>query len=173
MRAIWALLATLLFATPAAGAAAPTAQVVRRIAALEILDLRLDVAQARECLEETPDVDAGKRLRVVAGERVAGFEVGMPLGAVGYFYVVAAAALALQLVLNTLVGSLWGKTLVAVKDSEQAAEAVGIDVLRFKVLAFVISRRRHGQAGGEHTTPRADDALPTVPRVRPRRAALG
>lgn len=35
MRTIWALLATLLFATPAAGAEAPTAQVVRRIAAPE------------------------------------------------------------------------------------------------------------------------------------------
>jgi branched-chain amino acid transport system permease protein len=72
---------------------------------------------------------------------------GMPVGAVGYFYVVAAAALALQLVLNTLVGSLWGKTLVAVKDSEQAAEAVGIDVLRFKVLAFVISAGCGGLGG--------------------------
>jgi branched-chain amino acid transport system ATP-binding protein/branched-chain amino acid transport system permease protein len=72
---------------------------------------------------------------------------GLPAGAVGYFYVVAAAALALQLVLNTLVGSLWGKTLVAVKDSEQAAEAVGVDVLRFKVLAFVISAACAGLGG--------------------------
>jgi len=72
---------------------------------------------------------------------------GLPAGAVGYFYVVAAATLALQLVLNTLVGSLWGKTLVAVKDSEQAAEAVGIDVLRWKVLAFVISAGCAGLGG--------------------------
>jgi ABC-type branched-subunit amino acid transport system ATPase component/ABC-type branched-subunit amino acid transport system permease subunit len=72
---------------------------------------------------------------------------GLPAGGVGYFYVVAAAALALQLVLNTLVGSLWGKTLVAVKDSEQAAEAVGIDVLRWKVLAFVISAGCAGLGG--------------------------
>ena len=72
---------------------------------------------------------------------------GLPAGGVGYFYVVAAAALALQLVLNTLVGSLWGKTLVAVKDSEQAAEAVGIDVLRWKVLAFVISAACAGLGG--------------------------
>jgi branched-chain amino acid transport system ATP-binding protein/branched-chain amino acid transport system permease protein len=72
---------------------------------------------------------------------------GLPAGAVGYFYVVAAATLALQLVLNTLVGSLWGKTLVAVKDSEEAAEAVGIDVLRWKVLAFVISAGCAGLGG--------------------------
>jgi ABC-type branched-subunit amino acid transport system ATPase component/ABC-type branched-subunit amino acid transport system permease subunit len=72
---------------------------------------------------------------------------GLPAGAVGYFYVVAAATLALQLVLNRLVGSLWGKTLVAVKDSEGAAEAVGIDVLRWKVLAFVISAGCAGLGG--------------------------
>jgi branched-chain amino acid transport system ATP-binding protein/branched-chain amino acid transport system permease protein len=72
---------------------------------------------------------------------------GLPAGAVGYFYVVAAATLALQLVLSTLVGSLWGKTLVAVKDSEEAAEAVGIDVLRWKVLAFVISAGCAGLGG--------------------------
>jgi len=73
--------------------------------------------------------------------------LGSPVGAVGYFYVVAATALALQLLLNTLVGSLWGKTLTAVKDSEQAAEAVGIDVLKWKVLAFVVSAGCAGLGG--------------------------
>jgi branched-chain amino acid transport system ATP-binding protein/branched-chain amino acid transport system permease protein len=73
--------------------------------------------------------------------------LGAPVGAVGYFYVVAGTALGLQLVLNRLVGSLWGKTLTAVKDSEQAAEAVGIDVLRWKVLAFVVSAGCAGLGG--------------------------
>jgi branched-chain amino acid transport system ATP-binding protein/branched-chain amino acid transport system permease protein len=73
--------------------------------------------------------------------------LGAPVGAVGYFYVVAGTALALQLLLNRLVGSLWGKTLTAVKDSEQAAEAVGIDVLRWKVLAFVVSAACAGLGG--------------------------
>ena len=72
---------------------------------------------------------------------------GAPVGAVGYFYVVAGTALALQLVLNRLVGSLWGKTLTAVKDSEEAAEAIGIDVLRWKVLAFVVSAGCAGLGG--------------------------
>jgi branched-chain amino acid transport system ATP-binding protein/branched-chain amino acid transport system permease protein len=72
---------------------------------------------------------------------------GLPGGAVAFFYVVAATALAVQLLLNTLVGSLWGKTLTAVKDSEEAAEAVGIDVLRWKVLAFVISAGCAGLGG--------------------------
>jgi branched-chain amino acid transport system ATP-binding protein/branched-chain amino acid transport system permease protein len=73
--------------------------------------------------------------------------LGAPVGAVGYFYVVAGTALALQLLLNRLVGSLWGKTLTAVKDSEQAAEAIGIDVLRWKVLAFVVSAGCAGLGG--------------------------
>ena len=73
--------------------------------------------------------------------------LGSPVGAVGYFYAVAVVALALQLLLNTLVGSLWGKTLTAVKDSEQAAEALGIDVLRWKVLAFVVSAGCAGLGG--------------------------
>jgi branched-chain amino acid transport system ATP-binding protein/branched-chain amino acid transport system permease protein len=72
---------------------------------------------------------------------------GAPVGAVGYFYVVAVAALGLQLLLNQLVGSLWGKTLTAVKDSEPAAEAIGIDVLRWKVLAFVVSAGCAGLGG--------------------------
>src|SRR2546422_5689501 len=73
--------------------------------------------------------------------------LGTQVGAVGYFYVAAAVALALQLLLNTLVGSLWGKTLTAVKDSAQAAEAIGIDVLRWKVLAFVVSAGCAGLGG--------------------------
>ncbi len=38
-----------------------------------------------------------------------------------------------------------------------------------QVLAFVISRRKHGQTGGEHNSPRMAGKLPEVPRVRPRR----
>ncbi|HEY0888177.1 MAG TPA: EscU/YscU/HrcU family type III secretion system export apparatus switch protein [Nocardioides sp.] len=44
-----------------------------------------------------------------------------------------------------------------------------------QVLAYVISRRKHGYHGGEHRTPRADDDLPAVPRFRrpPARPAGG
>lgn len=35
-----------------------------------------------------------------------------------------------------------------------------------QVLAFVISRKRRGQHGGEHGTPRRTESLPDVPRVR-------
>ncbi len=73
--------------------------------------------------------------------------LGAPLGARGYFYVVAATALAVQVATNTLLGSLWGKTLTAVKDSEEAAAAVGIHVLRWKVLAFVASAAYAGLGG--------------------------
>lgn len=73
--------------------------------------------------------------------------MGAPIGAVGYFYLVAGTGLALQLAVNTLSGSLWGKTLTAVKNSEDAAEAIGIDVLRWKVLAFVVSAGCAGLGG--------------------------
>ena len=73
--------------------------------------------------------------------------LGAPLKATRYFYVVAAAALALQVGTNRLMGSLWGKTLIAVKDSEDAAAAVGVSVLRWKVLAFVISAAYAGLGG--------------------------
>ena len=40
-----------------------------------------------------------------------------------------------------------------------------------QVLAFVISRNRLGQRGGEHGSPRADSELPTVPRAGRRRTS--
>lgn len=40
-----------------------------------------------------------------------------------------------------------------------------------QVLAFVISRRRAGQYGGQHRSPRADQPLPDVPLARRRRPA--
>ena len=73
--------------------------------------------------------------------------LGAPVSARGYFYVVAATALVVQVATNTLMGSLWGKTLTAVKDSEDAAAAVGVHVLRWKVLAFVISAGYAGLGG--------------------------
>jgi len=38
-----------------------------------------------------------------------------------------------------------------------------------QVLAFVISRRRSGQYGGDHRSPRADQPLPDVPASGRRR----
>jgi ABC-type branched-subunit amino acid transport system ATPase component/ABC-type branched-subunit amino acid transport system permease subunit len=72
---------------------------------------------------------------------------GEPLGAVGFFYLVAGAALAVQAATSRLLRSMWGRTLIAVKDSEEAAEAVGVNVLRWKVMAFVISAAWAGLGG--------------------------
>jgi len=75
------------------------------------------------------------------------YAIPQPFGPVGYFYLAAGAALALQLAMNHLTGSPWGKTLLALKGSEEAAESVGIRVVRWKVVAFVVSAVYAGLGG--------------------------
>jgi ABC-type branched-subunit amino acid transport system ATPase component/ABC-type branched-subunit amino acid transport system permease subunit len=64
-----------------------------------------------------------------------------------YFWLIAGAALLCQLVANNLLTSRVGRTLRALRGSEIAAETVGIDVYRWKVLAFVVSSVYAGLGG--------------------------
>lgn len=64
-----------------------------------------------------------------------------------YFWLIAAVALACQLLANNLLTSRVGRTLLALRGSEVAAETVGINVYRWKVLAFVISSVYAGIGG--------------------------
>lgn len=64
-----------------------------------------------------------------------------------YFWLIAAAALLCQLLANNLLTSRVGRTLRALRGSEIAAETVGINVYRWKVLAFVISSIYAGVGG--------------------------
>ena len=75
------------------------------------------------------------------------YAIPQPFGPVGYFYLVAGVAVALQLAMNHLTGSLWGKTLLALKGSEEAAQSVGIRVVRWKVAAFGVSAVYAGIGG--------------------------
>ncbi|MBI3626289.1 MAG: branched-chain amino acid ABC transporter permease, partial [Candidatus Rokubacteria bacterium] len=75
------------------------------------------------------------------------YAIPQPFGPIGYFYLVAGVAVALQLAMNHLTGSLWGKTLLALKGSEEAAQSVGIRVVRWKVVAFVVSAVYAGIGG--------------------------
>jgi len=50
-------------------------------------------------------------------------------------------------VMSRFVRSLWGRAFLAVRNSEELAEAIGINVMRTKVLALVISTTYAGVAG--------------------------
>ena len=73
-----------------------------------------------------------------------GFSLGGPLPF--YFLCLAMLALVLWLLLN-LTRSATGRAFVGVRDSEAAAQGLGIHVARTKVLAFVISAAVSGLAG--------------------------
>jgi branched-chain amino acid transport system permease protein len=64
-----------------------------------------------------------------------------------YFWLIAGAALLCQLLVNNLLGSRVGRTLLALRGSEIAAQTVGVNVYRWKVLAFVISSLYAGLGG--------------------------
>jgi branched-chain amino acid transport system permease protein len=58
-------------------------------------------------------------------------------------------------VIHRLVQSSYGRALISIRDDEIAAEAMGVDTTRFKVMSFVISSMFAGIAGGlfAHTLP--------------------
>ncbi len=60
-----------------------------------------------------------------------------------YFFAVASIVL-----VSRLVNSSFGRTLLAVREDEIAAEAMGVDTTRTKVISFVISSAMAGVAGG-------------------------
>lgn len=66
---------------------------------------------------------------------------------VDYWYLIATTALLGQVILNNLTSARVGRTLLALRGSEVAAETVGVNVYRWKVLAFAISAAYAGLAG--------------------------
>ena len=74
-----------------------------------------------------------------------GFSVAS--GYTNLFWVYATAAITVYVVLN-LVNSTYGHGFLTVRDDEIAAEAVGINTTKFKVLAFTLAAFFAGIAGG-------------------------
>jgi len=72
---------------------------------------------------------------------------GTTLGMREWAWLVLALALAAHLLLRTLLQGKYGRALQAVQAAEVAAESVGVNVYRMKVLAFVISAVSCGIAG--------------------------
>jgi branched-chain amino acid transport system permease protein len=64
-----------------------------------------------------------------------------------FFWTFAFAAVTVYVVVN-LVGSTYGRGFLAVRDDEIAAEAMGINTTKYKVLAFVLGAFFAGIAGG-------------------------
>ena len=65
------------------------------------------------------------------------------------YFVVILAVFSLLLLLDRRMGRSWiGLAWASIRDDEQAAEAMGVDVVRFKVVAFILGSAIAGLAGG-------------------------
>jgi branched-chain amino acid transport system permease protein len=91
---------------------------------------------------------------------------GLDVSSVTGFYYICLAVLAIVLVaLINLMRSRTGRAFVAIRDSEAAAYGLGVNVLRYKILAFAVSAGVCGLAGGlfahhlRHLTPEAFNLL--------------
>ena len=65
-----------------------------------------------------------------------------------FYYLTTSAALFLGLGMANLMRSRFGRALVALRDSDVAAEAVGVNLAKYKTLAFGVSAAYAGIAGG-------------------------
>jgi branched-chain amino acid transport system permease protein len=74
-----------------------------------------------------------------------GFTDAIPI--TNFFWIYAAAILTIVIVRN-IATSTFGRVLATIRGDEIAAEAMGINTTRYKVLAFVISAALAGVAGG-------------------------
>ena len=83
-------------------------------------------------------------IMAIPGPRLPG---GAEMTPTQYFWLIGGVALACQIAANNLLTSRVGRTLLALRGSEVAAETVGINVYRWKVLAFVISSMYAGLGG--------------------------
>jgi branched-chain amino acid transport system permease protein len=81
---------------------------------------------------------------MIDSPRIGGYEIASPR--VWYFILLAASATALLICLN-LLRSRTGRAWRAIRDHETVAEALGIEIARYKLLAFVISSAMTAVAG--------------------------
>jgi branched-chain amino acid transport system permease protein len=89
------------------------------------------------------------RVFIVNIETIGGARgyIGIPANLAGFGWVFFLAVLTVLLTHN-LVHSSFGRTLLAVREDEIAAEAAGVNTTRAKVISFVISSSLAGVAGG-------------------------
>lgn len=82
------------------------------------------------------------------GFRLSRPEFGFVSADVGTFYVALGFAAILVLVMSRIVRSRFGRAIIAIRDAEVAAASLGVDLLRYKALAFGLSALYAGLAGG-------------------------
>ncbi|MSO56018.1 MAG: branched-chain amino acid ABC transporter permease [Acidobacteria bacterium] len=84
-------------------------------------------------------------LNIPAVGGATGFTDAIPI--TSFFWIFAMAVLTIVVTRN-IAASTFGRALFAIRSDEIAAEAIGIDTTRYKVLAFVVSAALAGVAGG-------------------------
>jgi branched-chain amino acid transport system permease protein len=84
-------------------------------------------------------------LNVPAVGGATGFTDAVPI--TNFFWIFSMAALTIVIVRN-IAASTFGRALAAIRADEIAAEAMGVNTTRYKVLAFVVSAALAGVAGG-------------------------
>ncbi len=72
---------------------------------------------------------------------------GYVFGSKAYLYLVIILCIVFFYFMKNLVESRWGRAFISLSESEVAAESLGINVYKYKVLAFVISAIYAGLAG--------------------------
>ena len=84
-------------------------------------------------------------LNIPAVGGATGFTDALPI--TNFFWIFGVALMTITIVRN-ITNSTFGRALGAIRGDEIAAEAMGVNTTRFKVLAFVISAALAGMAGG-------------------------
>lgn len=85
-----------------------------------------------------------------------------------YYYLVLVATLFTFFVVRNIVASPAGRAMLAIRESETAAEALGVDVTKYKMLAFTVSAGLAGLAGSlfaplsRYVSPDAFTLLPSI-----------
>lgn len=134
---------------PAAGALATAGGLLLGIPSLRLTGFYLAIAtlafggvveQAIRFMDKITGGAYGMQVRVPS-------LFGSNLGSSGYFNVLVAALAVFLLAAHFLARSVAGRAMLAVKDSEPAAQAIGFDVVAVKLLAFALSGFGAGVAG--------------------------
>ena len=102
-------------------------------------------------------------LNIPAVGGATGFTDAIPI--TNFFWIFSMAMLTIVITRN-IASSTFGRALFAIRSDEIAAEAMGINTTRYKVLAFVISAALAGVAGGLSGTAVRQSAESAEPELR-------
>ena len=92
---------------------------------------------------------------VLAQKEITGGGIGLPGplfnapfdSPVGFYYLVLGVAAVFTWVSLNIVNSMWGRALISIRDSEVAAQAMGVPIFRAKLIVFVFSGFAAGVSG--------------------------